>query len=137
MAIDKALLDELRAAQKAKEKTAYWFAFVSGGKNALLVSRGRVEKNAITVAKTKCGGSNVIEGRCYGGDGVIVFEPLSRADNSLGKKIKETAKTATGQNFEISLGAPGKAAAAPVGDRLAALLPVYQQIVKVFPERKG
>lgn len=79
--IDKDLAANLR---NAKTKHMH-FAFVVKGSNdgALVVEKGKVDPDAITEAKEKCGGTQVVKGTCFGADGQLVFETDGNAPNGM------------------------------------------------------
>jgi hypothetical protein len=88
---------ELATNIKAAKTKRMHFAFVAkgGGDGALVLAKGKVPPALITVAKKKSGGTQVIQGACFGEDGKIVFEmahePPATMEAALKKVIQRDA----------------------------------------------
>ena len=158
--VDAKLATSLR---QAKSRPMF-FAFVAKGASdgALIVSGKAIPANEIKEAKTKCGGTTVFRGRCFGEEGKTVFETADPPPASLAAQLHKIITRDAGLSLQVETrfgappdptadGAGGEAAPpappppppAPSGDaaafkeRIKKLLPLVQQAGQKAPDRKA
>jgi hypothetical protein len=99
MPIDELLKKELKAAKKAPRN----FALVVSAKPGLIVSRTKIGGAAVKNKQKECGGGMVLRGRCFGEDGLLVFETTIKPAGGLAAKVKQLVKKTTGLTLKIEL----------------------------------
>jgi len=99
MPIDELLKKELKAAKKAPRN----FALVVSAKPGLIVSRTKIGGAAVKNKQKECGGGMVLRGRCFGEDGLLVFETTIKPAGGLAAKVKQLVKKSTGLTLKIEL----------------------------------
>jgi hypothetical protein len=99
MPIDELLKKELKAAKKAPRN----FALVVSAKPGLIVSRTKIGGAAVKNKQKECGGGMVLRGRCFGEDGLLVFETTIKPAGGLAAKVKQLVKKSTGLTLKVEL----------------------------------
>ncbi|MBL8793976.1 MAG: hypothetical protein JNM56_08725 [Planctomycetia bacterium] len=99
MPIDELLKKEIKAAKKTPRN----FALVVSAKPGLIVSRTKIGGAAVKTKQKECGGGTVLRGRCFGEDGLLVFETVTKPAGGLAAKLKQLVKKTTGLTLNVEL----------------------------------
>jgi hypothetical protein len=95
------LKSALRNAQKATEPKPYCFAVVlKGSDGILLVDKRKVAPAMLDAAKKKIGSTSVVRGRCYGGEGTLVFETAKPVGGTVASVVRKLMQTQAGVSFK-------------------------------------
>jgi hypothetical protein len=99
---DEKLAAALKQAKSAAKGSEFFFAVViKGGDSVLLVDKKKVSPKDIADAKKRCGGTSVVEGRCFGADGKLVFETRKEPPSTLATALKEAMKRDAGVTLAV------------------------------------
>jgi len=90
-AADPKLAAALKLAKAATKDAPLLFAMVLKGTNdgVLIVSKMKISPQDIAHAKSKCGGTTVLSGRCFNEEGKLVFEMGKAPPPAMAKVLKE------------------------------------------------
>src|ERR1700722_10996364 len=88
--------DSVTVLKDAKSGKRVFFALVSKGSTEghLVAKKSKVSPKKIDDAKRECGGGAVLQGRCHGEDGTLVFETARETAPTIATLTKKLLKEA-------------------------------------------
>jgi hypothetical protein len=100
----------LRAAKSATADAPYGFALVAKGETGILmVEKKKVVAKHINDARQELGSASVVVGRCFGDDGMLIFETSRAWASSASGMVMRLATPVSGAPLDFRVGAEAEA----------------------------